>query len=636
MVNEADPTSVADPKDQRSGSTSTFDEKRTSDEKVIMIRLERLRNDDDDDDDDDDDREEAQAFSDVLCAILHRNDKVKLISIDETEETKSLDRFSDGETWKKYLYGLEVPMSSKGNRDVFVFKLKTTMTFREVKYMKSTMKALTKWNISMNHHRLNFRHGDAHLIFNLFMIHPLFVNKTILARQIHTILKKYVHNATMNEKVNLGLDFCLWLQCTKDAVVEIGLRNWRANGIDGVVSTEVLTMRVDGQYIHPMKELVHRIRWNERLVGTMIEENPTLNNTSWRIKLVHRHNQHICDTAYVHVSGMPERMWHIRLPDDTEHTIQESLFHATTIANVDGTTEQQLFRSIHKITESTGLYYLITTKDLLHEAETFAMELMAKVNMTKEFKDDSSLVNPEKHGIVVGRKADRNKALRRRQDSTKRFGHKKYASSANRGRHITQELCTNSTNTTKISDKSTITESNTIGTKETNISNNGDVTMSETDHTKKTNLQRICQETATIASMPNAEKPVKTPDVMRRIEVLEEAMEALKLQVAVIVKTMEAQEGNTTVTEEMKAPLQTALVEENGLTTPPTTGSDSIAIPDTASTVLKVIEKKIKRVKWNGDPSDTFLIDMDADSIRARGSIHKRRDHYPRSSKIDW
>ena len=189
-----------------------------------------------------------------------------------------------------------------------------------------------------------------------------------------------------------------------------------------------------------------------------------------------------------------------------------------------------------------------------------------------------------------------------------------------------------------IASQSIITESSMIGTKETNISNNVDVTMSETDHTKKTILQRtgICQETATIASMPNAEKPVKTPDVMRRIEVLEEAMEALKLQVAVIVQTMEAQEGNTIVTEEMKAQLQTALVEENGLTTPPTTGSDSIAIPDTASTVLKVIEKKIKRVKWNGDPSDTFLIDMDADSIRARGSIHKRRDHYPRSSKIDW
>ena len=71
--------------------------------------------------------------------------------------------------------------------------------------------------------------------------------------------------------------------------------------------------------------------------------------------------------------------------------------------NADGQ-KVPLFRSINKIKSNGGMYFLVTTKVLLQEAEEFALELFTKANETPELRNDESLDNPNKFGITVTQK----------------------------------------------------------------------------------------------------------------------------------------------------------------------------------------------------------------------------------------
>jgi hypothetical protein len=582
----------------------------TDNEKVIIFRLERvLLKNNDRKDNDKLDYSSVVAVDDVFRAILHHHKNLGiLLSIDETEEMKPCDAFSDQVPVlvirPNYVKCWDVEIST-GNRyrKVVVFKLKTSLTFREVKYTDTVMAALTKWKWSMNHHRLCVDQGNTHLIYNLFHIHPSYVNKTILARNIHNVLKQYIkQHLSLRERDEIGIDVCAWILSTKDAVVEVGVRKWNAEYTNGTgkrieVNTEVLTIRVERQYVPTIKNLINRIAWNEKEMGLLVEENPELNNLWRRIMLVYMQNKLCSETAYVHLSWMPSRMWKVRLPDHDNATIKDILLGAT-VELVDGT-KAQLFRSINLIKESTGLYYLITTKELLHKAETFATDLMKKVNRTKEYKDDDTLVNPEKYSIRVGRKTDWNNRSRRNQnDRTELPQHEKYSSReqhtrrdgmekelGHRHRSVKGKRNKLPNNTSTISNENSVSETSTPDTTPpttTIVSFNNITTNTQTsdivEQTQVTDLEpsnceeNTSQSTSNEANLIEVPEVNRTTDVVRRLERLEAdfddismKLEECKLQVR-LMEEIKAQNNQLLLLVKE----QSALLNEHGLTLPDT------------------------------------------------------------------
>ncbi len=373
---------------------------------VVTVRLERLFYNDGEDEDDDIRAIYKNAIREVVNAILDHDDEIKLLPIDET-----------GYKYKKFKL-------ASGKRRSFVFKLQTSLTFGDLKNVESIRAALTKWKCSMYHHRLNVDYGaDARLMFNLFEVHPFHVNKIVLETKIDQTIKTYVNEkASETDKETWGSTFCKWIKDTNDTVVEIGVRNWTIDqkGADQArlrFPVKVLTMRVEGRFVAQIRNVVRVIDWKRKMLGILVDEFSEYYPPEFLEKVAYSHHQLIQESAYIHLSWMPEGMWNIRLPDDQKKTVEELLFDATITV---GGIKKGLFRSINKIKESNGLYYLITTKTLLRDAETFAMQLMEKVNATKEFKEDKSLDNPEGHCIIIGRKTDWDKEralLQRKKNS---------------------------------------------------------------------------------------------------------------------------------------------------------------------------------------------------------------------------
>ena len=376
---------------------------------VVTVRLERLFYHDGDREDNELRKTyDKTAIREVILAILNHNDVVKLLPIDETNNN---------------LYHRKVKLGS-GTRLSFVFKLQTSLTFGDLKNVKSIRAALSKWECSMYHHRLNVNHGlDARLIFNLFGIHPFHVNKIVLETKIDQTIKTYVNEkSSESQKKTWGPTFCKWIKETSDTVVEIGVRNWTIDHKEADQKrlrfpVKVLTMRVEGRFVTQMRNAVSVIEWKRKMLGILVDEFSDDYTPESLEKLAYSHHQFIQESAYIHLSWMPEGLWNIRLPEDQNKTVEELLFDATITV---GGIKKRLFRSINKIKESTGLYYLTTKKTLLRDAETFAMQLMEKVNATKEFQEDKSLDNPEGHCIIVGRKTewDKERALLQRKQNS--------------------------------------------------------------------------------------------------------------------------------------------------------------------------------------------------------------------------
>ena len=221
-------------------------------------------------------------------------------------------------------------------------------------------------------------------------------------------IKEYVAtevktNVALQNK--LGTAFCKWIKNTQERTVEIGMRKIFGDYENKVketieVDSVVLTISVEARFFIAMKEIIKSITWDERKFGIFLDENPSKNNDN--LNIMYDHNYLWSESAYVKITWLPEHILKLKVPHFAPRNIENILLMKQT-KNADGQ-KVPLFRSINKIKSNGGMYFLVTTKVLLQEAEEFASELFTKANETPELRNDESLDNPNKFSITLTQK----------------------------------------------------------------------------------------------------------------------------------------------------------------------------------------------------------------------------------------
>jgi hypothetical protein len=152
------------------------------------------------------------------------------------------------------------------------------------------------------------------------------------------------------------------------------------------VESMVLTINVEGRFIGQMKDLIKSIKWDESIFGILIDENPAKRND--HIMTMYKHNNLCMKSAYVKLEWMPETLLNCKLPILAPLGFSKSLLKKQ-VKDSDGKTVN-LIRSINKIRGSSGMYFLITTKELLETAETTVTEIVEKINKSTLRLGDNS------------------------------------------------------------------------------------------------------------------------------------------------------------------------------------------------------------------------------------------------------
>lgn len=110
------------------------------------------------------------------------------------------------------------------------------------------------------------------------------------------------------------------------------------------------------------------------------------------------HNEKCRESAYLKVNYLPSHILKTRVAGN--QAFLESVILRKTTTDEDNTITY-LIKSINPVRRDTGMYLFVTTKFLLDKAEVFISNLMRKASESEEFKNDTTLTNPDNSMITV-------------------------------------------------------------------------------------------------------------------------------------------------------------------------------------------------------------------------------------------
>jgi hypothetical protein len=377
-----------------------FENKLRNEGKLLIIRLEKVVRESDNAT-----FNLSAAIQDAMKAMVNHNPNVKLLSLDGIVEMESLHGFSSKSEASNFFNVVKISQTN-GIRYSALFKVTSNGTrFSELKHSEATLAAASKWNWIIRHHKLSNDQPDVRLAFNVFMINPHLVDKEFYAANMDSAIKQYAIEKIKKDTEfanRMKAGFCKWISNTTDKTIEVGVRKIATTWVNKAkktidISSVVLTISVEGRFLAQIKDIIKEMKWDVNKYGVLTNENP--GEVHKHIELMYEHNDLCEESAYVKVTWLPDSVLPLKLPKTAPLGLDNAILNKT-IANAQGK-EIPLIRSINKIKSESGMYFLITTKELLDVAEKFITDIMTKVNKTTKIREDTSLSNPEKHQITV-------------------------------------------------------------------------------------------------------------------------------------------------------------------------------------------------------------------------------------------
>ena len=384
---------------KKDGNTIKNIEKALRNEgKLHYIRLERIVRDCEQQFD------VSTATLDTMKSIINNKKGVSLISLDGTEKIDKLKHFTTKIT-DGFIASSQTSLTN-ATKYAVLFKVMTKgESFCELKNDNETFSIISKWNIRMIKHQLSDDETDVKLAFNVLMLNPYLMNREEHAKLMDEEIKEFVKHKVAADPAyvnKIGAGFYKWIKSTDTKTVEIGVRKLMAahtdplSGETVIVETLVPTISVEASKYKVMKDIIKAKVWDERQFGKFIDENPT--TTSKHIQDLYRHNGFFRRCAYVRVNWLPENVFTHAW--DNVPGFSNTLLKKTTLDSNNNTVP--LIRSIHKIRSSTGMYFMITTKELLEEAQQFVLKLANEINASGRFlNNQEKSFNPENNPIAV-------------------------------------------------------------------------------------------------------------------------------------------------------------------------------------------------------------------------------------------
>jgi hypothetical protein len=385
----------------RRGKSNRFDEdswkkqeKSLRDEgKLIIFRLEKIIKHED--------TLNLAAVTEAIKSTINNSSSTTLLSLDGQNEIHSLNKFTSKEQAEKF-FKVTKTEQTQVHKFTVLFKVKTEEeSFSQIK--NNAFNTITEGKWMMRKHLLSPDQTDIRLAFNIFLVNPYLVNREEQGNMMDDTIKDYAKNMIDSDPKaanKFGSAFCKWIKQTKERTIEIGIRKFSADYEDSKnetieVNSMVLTVNVEGRFLPQLKDLIKMIKWDENIFGVFIEENPSKRNEN--IMMMYKHNNLCTKSAYVKITWMPEKLLAVKIP----RLAPTGFTNALLKKKVKDANEKtvNLFRSINKIREKSGMYFLITTKELLETAQETVTEMMEKINKSTLRRNDESF--PDELEVVV-------------------------------------------------------------------------------------------------------------------------------------------------------------------------------------------------------------------------------------------
>jgi hypothetical protein len=351
----------------------------------------------------------TRAIEEAIKSIVNNDEGNVLAAFDGKSYISKMTYFPNETMYKRFVKTIEVSSNDKRSiRYSAVFKIRTTTEFYELVTTEQVKKITEEYKCKLFNHKLGTEQVEAKLIYNVFNVNPYFTSKTEFETDINTKIKKFVTKEASQEVRNkLTNKFCSYVKNTENNIVEIGKRYWRSEfegDDDDVHEVEcvVFTIKCGGDYFVPIKETIKSIQWEDDKFGKFKVENPKNNSTKDMIVTAYEHNS-FCNTgAYVKLSDLPTESFQIKIDSDKSiKTLEQHIMEKKTKDN------NKMFKSINRMNKQQGTFYLVTTEEMLDEAEYFIQGLINIVNYTKEHTDNLTKIEHTNRFVsIIKRKSD--------------------------------------------------------------------------------------------------------------------------------------------------------------------------------------------------------------------------------------